>query len=365
MLEERTPIVAESDLIRTYSPCSQERAFQYLEVMKLRKQNYGVAQICKLSSINKHRVRGWIYKNNQPYPIKTLEMCKKMGWLPLYPSSALARIIGYNMGDGSVQNCLLHTYFCSKSKNQMKKLNMFIKNNFGIFGNVRKQKEEYILSFGSSAFSRLLYCAGCPKGEKTKQIFEVPNWILNPHKYTCNPQESKDIQLAFLQALNDSETCKFSLRKHSLQEIKFEVYTHKYPKQLNFIEQLMHLFNNFNVKTKIFHTLRTDSQCWRIGFRIKGLVNISRFLQNVGFFFNNSRLEYSLNSLSEVCNKRLNILLKRERAFVLRNQGLSYIRISKILNVPPTTICGWYLKNKKPLYFDQKVNLQKILEHMR
>ena len=304
-------------------------------------------------------------KGAKPYPIHTVEKCKSYNWLPLYPTPQLARLVGLSMGDGSIQATLAHTFFCSKSRGNLECLNDFIYKHFKIRGSINPaglNKNEYLLEISNTGFTRLLYCAGCPKGEKTKQIFAVPYWIRYPEEYGCNKQESKEIQLAFLQGLNDSETTKLSLgSKGGLSEIKFEITTYVFPTQLTFIKQIKQLLLNFGIKSDIFHYWRSDKQNWRIGLRIKGLVNKTRFLTKVGFFFNKERLDISLKISREYIKKHLKNIKKYKSALKMIDEGKSYSYISKVLEVPVSTLWGWKNLNRKPLYFEEEMELKELI----
>jgi len=368
MHSKKKPIVQEENLIKTYSKKQQKIVKKYLNVIKYKGKGFSCSQVSSLTHAKINNVHRWLCKNARPYPIRTIEKCKVLNWLPLYPSPELARLIGLNMGDGSIQTCFGHTFFCSKSKDIMDDLNDFLFQHFGVIGSVTEaglMKSEHLLQIGDTAFTRLLHNAGCPKGEKVNQSFKTPAWIMNPQSYGCNDKESREIQLAFLQGLNDSETTKFSLRNNSkmaLEEIKFEIYTHVFPRQLKFIEQLQKLFINFSIKSVIYYDWRKDKQSWRIGLRIKELPNVIRFLFDVGFFFNKDRMNVSLNNCHEVCNRRSKNIEKCIIAMKMIDNGLSYGKVSQILKIPASTIFGWKSVGKRPLYFGRKEELQELFK---
>lgn len=364
----KKPIVREHDIIKTYSEKQQESSKGYLNVVKLKNKRLTCSQVSKLLNIKIDRVHRWLCKGVKPYPIHATEKCKIRNWLPLYPSSKLARLVGLNIGDGSIQTVLSHTFFSAKSKDMMDQLNEFIFKHFGIKGSVIKagfDRSEHLLEIGDTAFTRLLYCAGCPKGEKTKQVFNVPRWIMNPEYYGCDNEESRKIQLAFLQGLNDSETTKFSLKNsnsYTMQEIRFEIYTYRFPDQFKFIEQLQQLYTRFSIKIDLFHYWREDSKCWRIGFRIKELINMGNFLLDVGFFFNKDRLIKSKEIYLEVCKKRLENIESCILAMQMIDEGKSYGNVSKTLGIPTSTIFGWKSVGRRPLHFNKKNELEELFK---
>lgn len=361
-------IVNMSGILSTYGYEQQVNTALYFKVIKLRKMfKYGDKKLASIFNVKETLISDWLYRDTKPIAVRTLLMCKKNKWLPLYPSPGLSRILGYLIGDGHITKNLTHTYFYGKKK-YMKKPNEFINEYFGIRGVIRRMNNGvHSLEVSNTALTRLLYCAGVPKGNKTKQVYDVPDWILYPEQYGCTKQESHKIQKAFLQGLNDSETTQLSIKKNTkstLQEIIFEISTHKFSQQFNFILQLKQLYKNFDLNVSEFNykRFRRNKLSWRIGFRIKGIKNIIIFFNQIGFYFNEERAKASLEILKHVCKLRLSKIKIYERALKMRKDGMSYYKISEILNIPVGTIEGWCSRDKKPLCYSIRNALENVIQ---
>ena len=141
------------------------------------------------------------YKSNKYYNLAIL----KYGYLlPVYSSPALARIVAGILTDGTMDirrryNSLYYGYvgLYSKDKKELSDFGNVVFKQFKIKGKVRNWGtktfgESYGYIIINSFFTRILSLCGVPAGDKVKNKYCLPNWIINSNKH---------IKSSFLQAL--------------------------------------------------------------------------------------------------------------------------------------------------------------------
>ena len=110
--------------------------------------------------------------------------------LPLRLDSSIARVVSYITFDGHLSSDLRQIYLSSKDKNFLFDFSLLLKDQFDLNGKLEKCKKSWGTSYKyrifNSSFSRLLFLAGTPKGNKSKTEFLLPGWINKDKEYTRN-----------------------------------------------------------------------------------------------------------------------------------------------------------------------------------
>ena len=254
--------------------------------------------------------------------------------LPLY-----SYLIGKIMGDGHLSyNYCLH--FISSSKVDLDELLELIIKVFSVSRTkmaIIKKKAfgtTYSLRVNYAIFGRILYSLGAPKGNKTKQSFFIPDWILSNQFY----------KRMFLMGLLEDElsTIKIAKMSHSIEpKLKMSKQEHLIENLRLFMQQVKNCIEGFgvqcsevskqpkskasqNTKDLYFHILRNKR-------------NIIQFEDEIGFFLNKDKK----NKLEKCClilRETLKPDIDREKIISLRKEGLSLRQIARIVPQGKTTI---------------------------
>jgi intein/homing endonuclease len=118
--------------------------------------------------------------------------------LPFETNEKLASLFGHILGDGCIKTKEENAYYTNKSKELIEEVKATIKELFGVeikenFNNIRKFYEVY----PPKTIAKFLVLCGFPKGQKTKQITTIPDWI---------KEGSNEIKVAFIRALFDDDS---------------------------------------------------------------------------------------------------------------------------------------------------------------
>ncbi len=166
--------------------------------------------------------------------------------VPLSPE--LARICADITGDGHLQlkDWRGLTSFYSKKIEHIHNMNERFQRLFGIKGRIyvdnRYGRTRYKLFFISKQAAQFLALVGVPVGNKTNQVFSVPDWILNGNK---------DIQSAYLRGLFTAEGSIFPTKiKNGVRwRIGIELYKSVHYRQegLAYMNQLKQMLEKFHI----------------------------------------------------------------------------------------------------------------------
>jgi len=203
---------------------------------------------------------------------------------PVYPSSALASIIADLMGDGHVQKSIYRLDFTSKDKSELKRFGKVLFGLFGVKGKIRpcntnRYGKTFNYGVNNTVITKILILAGAPRGEKVRNPFKVPSWIL----------EDKECFRAFSRRLFDCECSIWS--KHS-PGIAIEMWKEESLKKdaTDFMNQIRFgLEQHFQIKPSVVYTpntkcIRKDNILTKpFKFSIKSRDSICRFYKEVGF----------------------------------------------------------------------------------
>jgi len=286
-------------------------------------------------------------------PKKQLSLLILRKWLPIKKNSKFAEecayLIGKIMGDGHLDK-RFNTIFIGQEK-ETNDLKDYISNTFNINKNkfsikFRKAKGvSYRLSVNDNLLGRMLFCLGAPIGNKTKQEFLIPEWILS----------NKQFKRRYLQALLEDEltTVKIEKCNHSIEpRLKLAKKEELISNLREFMKQIKEAIESFGVRCSQISkpSKGKDKKSIELYFHIKrNKENIIKFAKNIGFRVNKEKIKH-LHSCVKVLEKTLfnrKPLINEEKIIVLRNRGLSIREISKVISLNKSSVYRVIEKNKK------------------
>ncbi|RLI42479.1 RNA-splicing ligase RtcB [Candidatus Bathyarchaeota archaeon] len=267
---------------------------------------------------------------------------KKRGLLPLYLNdkriAALARIIGYVTGDGTVYftKGKGYVWFYGKPED-LEEIRLDIKK-IGytasrIYKRARTHKTltryglkkfvsvEHCFRVSASSFASLLMMLGAPVGDKTKAKFGVPSWIMNAPKW---------IKRLYLAALFGAElTTPKNMYRYSFYCPVLGINKSKESEKdgYRFLKQVSALLREFEVKTaKISsssHGLRkTGEEVVRLRLIISSTPeNLIKFFGRIGYVYNRKR--------SLIANLALHYLKLKVKVIEKRVQAVAHVETLK------------------------------------
>ena len=189
-IKNNLTLATKEDVISMYSTSKvnqQRNALKYYEAMKLRKEfGHGSTKISKIIKMPKSAVHYW-FQGFEPKSVKGVNELEAMGLLPLEVNSdksfrQFVRTFGLRFADGCIyeqkRNNSYTGYLCFGRKENALKFIEDCKDAWDI---------KLIPYFGSNAYYvylpaslvRLMIITGSPVGDKTSQIFNLPQWVSN------------------------------------------------------------------------------------------------------------------------------------------------------------------------------------------
>ncbi len=274
-------------------------------------------------------------------------------WLPIKKDSKFAAecayLIGKSMGDGHLPERFIPTF--AGQKKEIENLRIIISRAFRL--DMQKFsirfKESlgtcFVLSVNDAMLGRILYSLGAPKGNKTKQPFLVPQWII----------ESKKCSKMFLKGILEDELSTIKIEKNTysikpkLKMAKEEKLADNLRKFLNQIKYLIEIFNVKCSPVSAKLACKKGQKTKELYFCInRNKENIIRFCRNIGFRANKDKINH-LRKTHEVLEKtRYNRkpFIDSKRIISLHKKGLTVREIGKIVNLNKTSVHRTIVKKK-------------------
>lgn len=234
-----------------------------------------VATVKKLSEITKTPMRK-IELNIKE--VKTYKKGIKIKF-PIHASKELSLVIGHSFGDGHVN--LRFFSYSNKNQNLLDEVTNSVQVAFSTDFEPRKslegKKRDVFRIVFPASIARLLLLIGGPKGNKTQQSLEIPNWIKN---------NSKEIKGAFIRALFDDEGC-VAFRGKEGSQIFFNMTKSKkiLDSHYEFIDSIKAMLKDFDIIPN--KTWKSSESCSgnnvALAFGITGYNNFVNFMSNIGF----------------------------------------------------------------------------------
>ena len=195
--------------------------------------------------------------------------------LPFRTNVKLASLLGHILGDGCIKTGEENVYYTNKSKDLIEEFKTIIRELFGISPRENfNEKREFYEVYPPKTIARFLVLCGFPKGEKTKQVLTIPDWIKNG---------SNEIKSSFIRALFDDEgTVLNNVKNHSIgfgmNKKNSLLEAHK-----NFMEDIREILFSIGIQPNPIFVRKQPFDSMSLGFNIFGRYNLIKFLQNVGF----------------------------------------------------------------------------------
>lgn len=253
--------------------------------------------------------------------------------------SSYAYLIGKVVGDGHLSK-VYHLKFVDGDISNLEELKRFIVSNFDVRENkasihFKKAKgRSFVLNINYALFGRIIYCLGAPKGNKTKQRFLVPQWIVS----------SKEYSKRFLKALLEDEltTIRIEKKNYSINPRFKMAKEERYITNLRmFLKQVKNMIENCGVNCSNISKepkSKSDQRTKELYFDIlRNKRNIIKFKNEIGFFLHIEKVK-KLNECCNILEKTLRPIINKEDVLKLRNTGLSIRRIAKELNISSSTV---------------------------
>lgn len=377
-----TIIVNEEDILETYSSRQQQLAYEYLKAIEVLRKNKN-PNLCKMSkrfNIPYTTLKHWILEDTTPFPIRAIEYLKSRGLLPLVvePSSntfiTFIRCFAFVFGDGHICQRFESTQL-SGNYDDLVKLKHEVETNLKIETGdeiYESSKNSYRFNISNTAFARLLYGAGAPKGDKTIQDLLLPEWLLKSKK--CVKRE-------FLSVLFGNELS--TPRKQGSYPCTIQASEFAINKNINLKENAIRYLSQIrNVLKKEFNiecgkatkvddlTLRKDgSRNYKFSFNILGnVLNTLRFYIEFSLSYATQK-QRKFDKLIEVIEEHVIKELEKchlyRKAIYLRNRhNWGSSKIAKHINFPNTTIGCWIYHNSKPKLLDKEKLAKYLLESL-
>lgn len=168
----------------------QKNALNYILAQEIRKnKSLGARKISEIIKIPEGTVNNWLGNRKIPRPIKGLKKLESMKLLPLEVSESKAfthfvRTLGLRYSDGCIyeqkRNNSYTFYVCFKDKIDALKFIEDSRDAWNIRLNFEfsPQANAYYVYLPSS-LARLVLAVGSVKGNKTRQPFDLPEWVLS------------------------------------------------------------------------------------------------------------------------------------------------------------------------------------------
>ena len=334
-----------------------------------------------------HLVASWL-RGKIPNPVRVLLRIHGKKYHLVKPV-ALARLLGWVMGDGGLNENLGKFFICGKQKD-LEKIRGFIRQNFPLLGAAKiiensgggqitkvngevkyfESGDSWELYIHDRAFSSVVYAYGAPKGKKVLSKFNVPCWIKNGEI---------TIKKAFINSLFECESQThnviFNVKKNKTEILPVYFGMNKwvdYQESLvEFLNELRELLIGFNIEVSGVEKprpscLRKDGKITcsaRFGVSTS-MVNVIKFSKAIDYSFNEEKKLGLARAIIEAKNKisaaqsRVDLY---KHALQLYASGSCISDISKCLGISYSTAEQW-VKTKKhlPRFIDN--NIGKLLD---
>lgn len=233
------------------------------------------------------------YKSAKYY---NLALSKYKNILPLVESEELAKIVAGLLTDGfmDIRPRLRSTYygyigFFSKNEEELKEFENLIYIVFGIKGKIKEwgrrtfgKSKGYIIT--NSVITRILSGAGVPGGDKVRQKYELPAWIIN----------SKDkVKASFLRQVFDCEGSIGYCKNKRKWEIRYSMFKSKKLSDncKEFLQEIRNMLNDFGIKSALYKKeeyIRQKDNLEVAGFfiRVDDKQSVLNYARQIGFGIN-------------------------------------------------------------------------------
>lgn len=263
---------------------------------------------------------------------------------------ALARLVGYNLGDGTIA---VRTGRYTKKSGEVKVYPPYYQASYYsatkedletladdmVLAGITEKRPSVLFKKGSRpeydayqihvsyAAAQRLVDAGCVAGKKTEQDFSVPEWVLNG---------SKEVQVEFLAALFGAEGN--TPREPSQSKQRGKLPQTLYVKMLRgvdgcaFLEQVNSMLNGLGISTALTHGKEGNRTSCTITVHTT-LENALLFFDTVGYRHAKRKQEMAFLWKHYLRAYRHEGVMRKAEIEALHKNGLSYAKIGKELGM--------------------------------
>lgn len=324
------------------------------------------------------------YSQNEAL-IKCVQDLKERGLLPLKNTHTsikeLIRIIGFLFGGGCLQKDMCSISFSSDERSELEGIIEDIKKftnaecniqettNTITACNVRDRSKNAVREYkGVSAqfsihdahFARFLQVLGAPVDDKAVQSFCIPQWI----------KENKNFLREFLAIYYENNGRNVVDNKKTLDrlEITFDKDEKLESSTLNYCSEIIESFGCFGVEMQL-RIDRKDGAVRKDGTKTAKYTIVCKspkraalinFMENIGLRHHQQKLR-DFAAMCEYQREIEGLFSKRaqqqEKAKILHIEGHTRMEISKMLNVPWSTIDNWVKTN----FVSKHLNMRQVI----
>lgn len=360
-------IVDENKFVATYCDYQQNCVKEYAIATKLR-GNLSPCEIENKYAISRGRLNHWFNAQKTPRPLRAINCLKRKRLLPLKIEETekfrtILRLFSWMYGDGTLGKADCYISLTGQ-KDDLSIFAKEIEQNLGFetritFVQTKGNGIAYHLEIqgdGNRILGRLLHAMGAPIGDRVKQVFYLPDWLINSPKWVKKEfleiLFSNELQTPILDKDKTSAVKSMNLR---LSKDKKLMEHHK-----QFLSQIKGLISEFGLETSDISIdkgefIRKDGIISKAaGFPI--LTNHINFLKFANTFnlkyckAKQESIEKVKKKVIEELSKEIQITKLYDKAMEMKRQGHNLVKTSRTLNLEYGRIKSWF-GGWKPKYY--------------
>jgi len=293
----------------------------------------------------------------------------RLGLLPLYSDNPklpyIIKLIGFIFGDGSIslgKNNQVGFYGKKEDLELIKKDVEKIGFKSSIFSKQRKhkirtqyQKYEFervedSLHSNSSSLAILLNLLGTPYGNKAKQDYSIPEWIMKSVKWY------KRLFLASLFGAELSSPKTLTNHKFNLYGLVYSLNKDNPLDGINFVNQISALLEEFDVKNILIKN-RVDEVNDKKSTRIRLMIyasneNLISFFSKINYEYNIKKRKFANAAILWLKQKEKILNFREETMFKARKMKIDGMKKNEIINELESKYSNKYFIDKAIYYGD-------------
>jgi len=360
-------IVDENKFVATYCDYQQNCVKEYAIASKLK----GKLAPCEIENkyvISRGRLNHWFNAQKTPRPLRAINCLKQKNLLPLKIEETekfktILRLFSWMYGDGTLGKADCYISLTGQ-KDDLSFFAKEIENNLGFgtkitFVQTKGNGIAYHLEIqgdGNRMLGRLLHAMGAPIGDRVKQVFYLPEWLISSPKW---------VKKEFLEILFANELQTPSLDKNKVSAVKSMNLRLSKDKRFmenhkQFLSQIKELISEFGLDTSDISIdkgefLRKDGIISKsAGFPI--LTNHINFLKFANTFnlkycrAKQESIERVKKKVIEELSKEIQITKLYDKAMEMKKQGHNLVKTSRTLKLDYGRIKSWF-GGSKPIHY--------------
>ena len=234
---------------------------------------------------------------------------KKRDLLPLTSTNAklpyLLKILGYALGDGTINGKNLQLYGRKEDLEQIKNDLEKIGYKASIYSRLRMFKhKEYQLKVSAKSLTELLYKMGYPRGKKSEAKYRIPLYVYKL------PLWMKRLFIAAYFGAELSKPKTFNGYNFYMPELKIVKLKNLSENGKSFLKDLQKILREFGVKSVIKKAYEENGKiCWRLLIK-SDPANLIKLYSRIGYEYNSKRRKLALAAIVYL---KLKLKITKER----------------------------------------------------